>query len=105
VKRSPDTNNFADGGSLLFRAGNAEPTWAAVADFTNYTAWYYNDSIIGGVGGWVDALGMALGAPLTLAPCRTNSRDSKVVQLVNRPFISKHIRNLLSNDMKRLFFI
>ena len=38
VQRSPDIANFVDGGSLLFRAGTGEPTWAAVADFTNYTA-------------------------------------------------------------------
>jgi len=75
VQRSPDTANFADGGSLLFRAaGNGEPTWAAVADFTSYTSWWYPDSIIGGVGGWVTAFGLSLGAPLTLAPCRANGR-------------------------------
>jgi hypothetical protein len=76
VQRSPDTVNFADGGSLLFRAGNREPTWAAVADFTSYTSWLYNDSVIGGVGGWVTVFGISLGAPLTQAPCRANGSCS-----------------------------
>lgn len=76
VQRSPDTANFADGGSLLFRAGNGEPTWAAVADFTSYTSGWYPDSIIGGVGGWVTPFGISLGAPLTLAPCRANGTCS-----------------------------
>jgi hypothetical protein len=77
VQRSPDTANYADGGSLLFRAaGNAEPTWAAVADFSSYTSWWYPDSVIGGVGGWVTASGLSLGAPLTQAPCRTNGSCS-----------------------------
>jgi hypothetical protein len=77
VQRSPDTANLADGGSLLFRAaGPGEPTWAAVADFTSYTSWWYPDSVIGGVGGWVTAFGLSLGAPLTQSPCRTNGSCS-----------------------------
>jgi hypothetical protein len=65
--------NLTDGGSLLFRAGNAEPMWAAVADFTSYTSGWYGDSAIGGVGGWIGPQAMiSLGAPLTQAICRAN---------------------------------
>ena len=73
VQRSPDTTNYVDGGSFLFRGpGVYEPTWAMVADFTSYTSWYFPDSIMGGVAGWTTAFGMSLGAPLTQAPCRAN---------------------------------
>jgi hypothetical protein len=70
--------SFAEGGSLFFRGpGVAEPSWVAVADFTSYTAWYYPDAVIGGVGGWITPFGLSLGAPLTQAPCRTNGSCPK----------------------------
>lgn len=68
VQRSPDVFNFADGGSFIFR-GPGYYMSAIVADFTNYTSWYYPDSIIGGVGGWTTPLGLNLVGPVTPALC------------------------------------
>lgn len=79
VERSPDTANFADGGSLLFRGpGLYEPNLAQVADFTYSSSWFYPDSIIGGVGGWVTPIaGYAFAAPMTTSPCSAAGVCSK----------------------------
>lgn len=73
VQRSPDTVNFIDGGSLSFSGtagrGSIPPT-VVVADFTSTYNWYYPDSIVGGVAGWMSEIaGMNLAAPVSQAPC------------------------------------
>lgn len=82
VQRSPDSANLVDGGSILFMGpGRLDPSWAMIADFTSFSAWYDPVSIIDGVGGWGTALGMSLGAPLTMAPL---SSQRKLPQLRGR---------------------